>query len=689
MNPLQQFGLLELIMNSLGEGVIVADKKGKILLFNPMAEKIIGQFTDGASYREWSETHGIYYSDGVTPFPSDQLPLIRAIRGEATDEVEMFMRNPNIPYGVFLRSTGRPLYGKNNELIGGVVVFRDITREVRSFHSFKEDAGRVLFDLATKDDPDLATALKRVTEADARKLGVERVSVWLFNADCSGIVCQNLYTLSRNRHEQGGELSAARYPRYFQALSESRTIDAGDARSDPRTSEFAEDYLKPLGIVSMMDVPIRQYGRVAGVVCHELIGRSRRWTVEEQEFAASIADLVSLALEAAERRKVERELEKNLSLLEATLESTADGILVVDRHGKFVSYNQKFLRMWNISDEIAASRDDERALSFALGQLKDPEGFLRKVRELYAQPDAESFDILEFKDGRVLERFSQPQRVGGRGVGRVWCFRDVTAQRRAEEELRQACDELQKLNQIKTNFTSMISHELKTPLAAIQESVGVIRDGLDGPVTAAQRKTLEIARLNAEWLGRLINNFLTFSRIEFGGMDMRFQRLDACSLVEESWRLLKPLADKKGVQLLKFVPSSPLEVHWDADRMKALILNLIENAIKYTDAPGEVRIRLVPKGADVLIDVEDTGIGIREQDKATIFDLFAQAVRQGPWRTGSFGIGLTICRYVAEHHGGLLSVESEYGRGSRFTARIPVVPYLTTHGVNESMEGTR
>jgi signal transduction histidine kinase len=258
--------------------------------------------------------------------------------------------------------------------------------------------------------------------------------------------------------------------------------------------------------------------------------------------------------------------------------------------------------------------------------------------------------------------------------------------------LRKAYDELQKLNQIKTNFASMISHELKTPLAAIQESVGVIRDGLDGPVTALQCKTLDIAKLNAEWLARLINNFLTFSRIESGRMDMRFQILDARSLMEESWCLLKPVADKKGVKFSKSMPSSPVEVQWDADRIKTLILNLIENAIKYTPAAGEVCVTVSLKGADVWIEVEDTGIGIREQDKATIFDLFAQAARQGPWRTGGFGIGLTICRYVAEHHGGVLSVESEHGKGSRFTARIPAVPpqgFSEADAVNGFIQGIR
>ncbi|HBC87740.1 MAG TPA: hypothetical protein DCZ94_12350 [Lentisphaeria bacterium] len=140
-------------------------------------------------------------------------------------------------------------------------------------------------------------------------------------------------------------------------------------------------------------------------------------------------------LDITERKMVEEGLNQSLSLLSATVESTTDGILVVDLEGKITYSNSRFSKMWNIPREIIARGEDERALNYVLDQLKDPDKFISKVKYLYVHPEEGSFDEFEFKDGRIFERYSHPQRINGKPVGRVWSFRDVTESRKASASL--------------------------------------------------------------------------------------------------------------------------------------------------------------------------------------------------------------------------------------------------------------
>lgn len=155
-----------------------------------------------------------------------------------------------------------------------------------------------------------------------------------------------------------------------------------------------------------------------------------------------------IARDITQRKKTEEQLEHSLSLVQATIESTADGILVANSNGKITLMNKKFSEMWNIPESILEHKDDEAALKFVLDQLIDPESFIEKIRELYSNTEAKSFDVLFFKDGRVFERYSQAQLVNGKPVGRVWSFRNVTDKIRAEEALQKSQRNLEQAQSI-------------------------------------------------------------------------------------------------------------------------------------------------------------------------------------------------------------------------------------------------
>ena len=149
----------------------------------------------------------------------------------------------------------------------------------------------------------------------------------------------------------------------------------------------------------------------------------------------NVEGLFGVTRDITARKQTEKQLASTLSLLSATLNATNDAILVVDLNNNWVLQNQQFIDLWQVTDDLLSAKNDEAALAFVLEQLEEPDAFLKKVLELYATPEASSFDTLQLKNGKVLERYSMPQRIDKKIVGRVWSFRDVTARKQAEEQV--------------------------------------------------------------------------------------------------------------------------------------------------------------------------------------------------------------------------------------------------------------
>jgi PAS domain S-box-containing protein len=167
--------------------------------------------------------------------------------------------------------------------------------------------------------------------------------------------------------------------------------------------------------------------------------------------------IVCVMRDITEHKRADEDLRQSLSLQQATLESTADGILVVSSNGRLVSFNTRFAEMWRLPQDILAFGNDRQTLAFVLDQLKDPGAFLDKVQQLYDHPEMESFDMLQFKDGRVFERYSKSQRISNEPVGRVWSFRDVTERRQAEELLQRSALRLRRAEEV-ANFGNWEIH---------------------------------------------------------------------------------------------------------------------------------------------------------------------------------------------------------------------------------------
>lgn len=273
---------------------------------------------------------------------------------------------------------------------------------------------------------DEARALQEVCSTVARTLGAERTSLWCYNPQHTAIVCQNLFEATPKRHTRGMELRAESFPAYFRALAESDVISAGDARQDERTREFTEPYLDPLGITSMLDVPILVAGSLAGVLSVEHVGPPRQWTHGEQSFSISAANLVSLMLSQRAQARSE-------SRLRSILESEPECVKIVSLDGRLLDMNPAGLRMIQ-ADELPQVR------GFFVSDLVHPEdqAAFQNLHQRVCQGETGQLDFrMKGLCGSELwlETHSTPLREPDGAITSVLSVtRDITARKLAEQE---------------------------------------------------------------------------------------------------------------------------------------------------------------------------------------------------------------------------------------------------------------
>ena len=393
--------------------------------------------------------------------------------------------------------------------------------------------------------------------------------------------------------------------------------------------------------------------------------RSERANKKRLPSASVSARELIRAKEALERKTAELAL--SLSMMQATLDSTTDAIVVTDMNGNVRDFNEKYAQMMGVT-LAQLKKANVNKLRIKFGQrFKDPEGFVSRVMEIYRTAPAETFEVLEWKDGTILERFSQTQLLDGKPVGRVWSFRNVTERKRAEENLEAAKIAAENANQAKDDFLASLSHELRTPLTPAMVAASYLAENEDLP-PEFREDVIAIWR-NVQLEAQLIDDLLDVTRITRGKIEMHHEVVDVHRLLYSAVEIVGSDMSKKEIELVIDLGAALRHIWADPVRIQQVFWNLINNAVKFTPQKGRISIRSFNKGKQFVFEISDTGIGIEPERAARIFEPFHQGERSITRRFGGLGLGLTISKTLLDLHSGTISVESA-GKDQGTTFRI-------------------
>lgn len=230
--------------------------------------------------------------------------------------------------------------------------------------------------------------------------------------------------------------------------------------------------------------------------------------------------------------------------------------------------------------------------------------------------------------------------------------------------------ELKRLDQLKSDFVNMVSHELRSPLTTMLASVKMIYDGMLGDLTKHQKEALSLVLKTTQRLARLSNELLDLSKIEAGKMDLQCVSTDLRELIEDVQKNFQPLAYERGLKLKTSIPQDPLVLLIDPDKIVEVFTNLVNNALKFT-VQGTVELSAVTTSDGVRCAVSDSGPGIAEKDLPKVFEKFQQLHAPASAKEKGTGLGLTLCKGIVELHGGKIWVESQLGHGTSFLFTLP------------------
>jgi PAS domain S-box-containing protein len=568
-----------------------------------------------------------------------------------------------------------------NGVPAALTVFHDISEQLAAESSLTANQRRLaaqsdaLTELTTRytsPGEGFDARLRGILPLAAAALRVERLGLWRFADQRSTIRCDGLYCLSTDRYHSGDVLHRRDAPNYFAAIERDRVVEAHDAQNDPRTAEFTAAYLIPNGIGAMLDVPLRHDNTTIGVLCAEHVGRTRAWTVDEQNFAVAVSNLIVVALVEEERRHALARLAESEARARLIVDTAHDAFIGIDSDGNVVA--------WNAQAEATFGWASAEVVGRSLADTIIPPAFRDAhnagMRRFHATGEApvvnQRLELTALhRSGREfpIELTITSPITAANGYFFAAFLRDISDRRQRDEELRRARDAAEAATRAKSEFLANMSHELRTPMNGVLGYAQLLqRDRTMSPI---QREAVEAIGKCGSQLLDLINDVLDLSKIEAGRLDIDEGPTDLGQLLTDLKYVVAETAAHKGLTLtMTRDVDVPRVVVVDGRHLRQVLLNLVGNAVKFTSA-GDVRLRISTDAGRLAFEVADTGPGIEPEAITEIFAAFAQT-KTGA-EAGGTGLGLTISDRLITKMGGSLKVDSVLGSGSCFSFTLPLV----------------
>ncbi|MDL2235148.1 response regulator [Christensenellaceae bacterium OttesenSCG-928-L17] len=514
----------------------------------------------------------------------------------------------------------------------------------------------------------LEDAANVIAKVGCQALATHRVGIWSINKKNNTLKSVAYFDNATGEHAVQEDFDLSRRAQYVSHLETERLLVIDDIRQPNPLSDLVDEY-GPL-ICSMLDAPIRIGGELAGVVCIEQdrcedYPEKREWSREEQSFASSLADFMALALASAERRTLMRRTETMMSNLPGMVYQCLND--PPDFTFTFVSEGS--LALMGYAPEELVGNSTVKFFDMVHPEDVGPLEDINKVTLSVGLPLETTFRII-MKDGSVkwIWERSRVVEFNPDGTSRLLegFYTDITEQRRLEAA--------ELANRAKSEFLANMSHEIRTPMNAIHGMTDLALRNITSQ--EAVRGYLANIKSAGNQLLSIINDILDFSKVEAGLTELLPEKYQVQSMINDIVTMIQVrIGDKPLDFIIDDDPDLPLELIGDVIRIKQIIINILTNAVKFTKSGHIIfSISAQPVDADnvyvMKISVQDTGIGIRDEDKHLLFGNFSQLDTRKNRGTEGTGLGLAISKKLVELMDGEITVQSKYGEGSCFSVSM-------------------